>query len=300
MLLSIIEQQYFRLYGILVVLALSACATIVATTSTASPPELPPATTPTRSPGQQVDKTSKVWQIVPTDDLQHYSASISTQIQEISIPQAKRDSTVLKAQYTFGLTRSVDSTLIHGSIEQFSTQAGSTIGSETSSPVFPMAFTGFSANHEIHLNEPSDSSPCTTLQTALSVIPRSVFLAPLQVAVGTTWQDSTSFTVCSGSLTVKILDIKSYTLIGETEINGNSALSIEQKERAFSTGEGSQDQHRISMSGETQGTAHLTIDRVTGVLLELIANRSGKLSIQVSGRARQFLQTSTEIIRRVN
>lgn len=278
-------------------LALGACAT----TTASSNPEVPSVPAPTQSP-EHTFRTSKVWQILPTDALQHYTVSINTHIQELGSPEIRTDSTTSKAQYTLGLTRTSDSTFIKGSIEQFSTQAGTIIGYDSSSSVYPILFDGYSKNHEISFDVPSNtSSPCSsTSQAALSIIPRSIFLLPLQIRIGTTWRDSTSFMTCNGLLMIKIVDIKSYTVIGETEFSGNPALTIEQTERALSSGEGSQDQHLISIRGDTRGTGQLTIDTVTGLLLKLVANRRGTVSIQTSGRNHQFLQTSVETITRIN
>jgi hypothetical protein len=123
---------------------------------------------------------------------------------------------------------------------------------------------------------------------------------PLEIHTGDSWQDSTSSTTCNGSLPLNLIDKRDYRLVGETEYQGMKVLLVSRNEKALFYGEGSQDQHRITIRGQTLGTAQLYADPVTGLLLNITADNKTTLSVEASGRIQQFFQTSKEITTRAN
>lgn len=251
--------------------------------------------------------SSKSWRMSPTSETQHYSTLISTGIQQSTAGQISRDSITIKAQYNIGTTYASGSISLAGSIDSFVIQAGNRIGSEAVPVSFPVFFTGQIVNHELQLNLTGNaqssaitSLPCgTPAKTALTMIQRNLFVTPLQLQSGMTWQDSLSATSCSGSLLLNLTILRNYTIIGESTFHGIPALVVDITEKTLSNGEGSQDQHRLMIKGQGSMSGRLYIDRTTGSVLSLSSETRTSLQIQASGRLQQFMQTSTEITTRM-
>jgi hypothetical protein len=104
--------------------------------------------------------------------------------------------------------------------------------------------------------------------------------------------------VCSGTLPLTVISLRKFRVTEESQLDGNPALVLEQNEKTFSQGEGSQGQHRIFVEGHGSTTGQLYIDRASGELLQANLTSSDTLSIRSSGRVQQFLQSSTGITTR--
>lgn len=279
-------------------------------------PELPPVpvsrpdSTASGLPRENpTSSASRVWDITPNNSSNNYTSSVKTHIQQLTASGAEvEDSSFVQTRYAIKLDRRADTTVIEGSVTALLVQSGQRIGFSSPALLFPISFRGQFFNHELRFDGLtskgqilSSSVACESpSQMAISSVQRTFFLMPLQIKTGDTWQDSTSSTVCSGSLPITLIDKRTYKLLGETEFQGVKVLVLTRNERALFYGEGSQDQHRITIRGETLGTAQLYADPITGFLFNVTADSKTTLSIETSGRVQQFLQSSREVTARAN
>ena len=249
-------------------------------------------------------RTGSSWKITPTSQPQAYSTLLTTLVTETGGPGPRRqDSLTTRANYSISTTRTADSLSFTGSITSFSVQGSASEMSEAQ-PMFPIFFTGTLRNHGI-TTQRSDASVtgsnlCSDIdQASLRIVQHNLIPVPFELTDQQIWTDSTSSIICSGTLPLTLTSVRTFQIMGESEFEGSPALVIEQNERTFSRGEGSQGQHRIFM--ETQGLTNgrLYIDRSSGLLLA--ANLTNKLSlaIQSSGRTQHFTQISTETTQRI-
>jgi len=251
-------------------------------------------------PTKPLEKGSpRSWKFSATSEPQHYNTTETTTIQQSLATSTSTDSITTSARYTLSVTRSASLTSFAGSIDTFSRQAGNQIGFDLTSISFPVSFTGEIQNHELKLDvtgnsHTSESSPICALsaRSTFTVIRRNLYTVPPVLETGMTWQDSISTTSCKGLLELNLTSWRTYTVIGESTVNGKSVLEVDIKERTLSTGEGSQDQHRLIVQGDDTGSGQLYLDDITGSLVSLSFENHTTLHIQSSGRQQQFLQNS--------
>lgn len=280
-------------------LAATACTTSAPVSSL--PPPVPAPETTAQTP-ENTPLTASFWKIVPSSQPQRYSSELSTVISEINGSTARRDSLTTRATYSLSTSRSADSVSFSGSIDSYSLQGS---GSQTTQLRFdfPILFTGRIAEHNISSQRANTANTGSSLCGDSSRIPlriaeRALFVSPLELNNHQSWTDSTSSVVCSGTLPLTVFSIRKFRVVGESQLNGISALVIDQNEKTFSQGEGSQEQHRIFVEGHGSTTGHLYIDRASGGLLQAKLASSDTLFIRSSGRVQQFLQSSTAVTTR--
>ncbi len=250
-------------------------------------PEAPPRNARTR------------WTLSPSNETVRYVSTILATIQSDSSSTVTRDTVAQQTRFTLLTATNSGSTAFLGSITEISNLPGSQIGPNDWASTLPISFTGHITNGLMKIDElngriQSEELDCTNpMYSALSSIQRRVVVVPPQITNGTTWTDSLSTKLCNGLVPVSITSIRNSRVLGETEINGTPAILIERSERSFSTGEGSEGQHRILLKGETTGSARLYIDAHTGALLSSEGEQRTSLLV-TAGRSRRFTQVVRE------
>ena len=183
-------------------------------------------------------------------------------------------------------------------VKTFSIQGSTRTGLAGTPDQFPLSVRGRLEAGRLYLDTESDCASGTS--SAIPGIQRLVVQLPLQLRKDQTWTDSTSAAVCSGSVPVVLTTIRSYRVIGETEIHGQPALRLNREDRTTSQGEGSEGQHRIQLQSSGTGRGEVIIDRTTGALLESSITSTVAVIITTSGRAQRFTQISRELVSRLN
>lgn len=246
--------------------------------------------------------THRIWRTTPTEELQSYRSTIKTTIEEQNTQENRKFHFTTSADYSLRLLRSTSKIDLSGTVLNFQVNADKPDSLSPSSFEFPMIFSGKIADHNIFLrpsnsNKPTSLLPCNdSLQILLSVINRDLVIVPTEISTDQGWQDSTSSMICSGSVPVDVSMLRNYRITGETIVDGMSALQLERTEKLLASGQGSQGQHQISISGVGTGRGQIYVDRVTGTLLSLTATNEIELSIKSSGRTQMFTQRSEEIL----
>lgn len=129
--------------------------------------------------------------------------------------------------------------------------------------------------------------------SSLNLIHRSIIILPSKLFQGMIWTDSTSAATCSGVVPVITISTRTHRVVGEVGYEGHPALLLERDEETLTTGEGSQNQHRISIRVEGKASGKLYIDRVSGALLDSDMEQQADVTISAS-RLQRFKQTVKE------
>lgn len=268
---------------------------------TAVPPEtiplpVPVSTTPAGTLSGSPDRT---WTITPATQPQRYSSTASIILELISDSTKLRENITQQSRFSLLTGSASGSSSFLGSIESLTTQTPPRIGLAELSITFPVSFTGHIQNGTVLLdaiNGHPRTGPveCSTPAfSALNVIHRNIVILPAQLVQGMTWRDSTSTAGCSGNIPVNTIAIRSYRVMGETELSGRSALLLEKTEKVSSSGEGSENQHRILIRTEGSGAGKIYIDRSSGALLSAESEQQINVTI-TAGRVQRFIQVVKE------
>lgn len=257
--------------------------------------------TPIAPPSVETPARNRVasWSLVPAKQATRYVSTIIATIESTSEAQTTRDTIAQQTRFTLLTATNSGSTAYLGSITEISTLPGSRIGSSDRRPTLPVSFTGHISNGMMTLDElngrlDGGRVDCTDpAYSALGSIQHRVVVVPPEMTRSTAWTDSLKLTACNGIIPTTITSIRTSRVIGEGEIDAVAAILIEQTERAYSTGEGSEGQHRIFLKGETTGLTKLYIDAHTGALLSSEGEQQTNLTI-TAGQSRRFTQVVRE------
>ncbi len=239
------------------------------------------------------------WSIIAGTLPLEYSSTVTTTLELLSDSAAIHESVLQRSRFTLLTASASGSTSFLGSIHDLSTEAGNRIGQPDVRLSFPITFTGHVLNGVIVLDalngqaRKSREDCSDPALSALSLIHRNIIILPSRLIPGMTWSDSTSAAVCSGTVPITTTSIRTYRVAGESNHEGRPALLIERNEKILSTGEGSQNQHRISIKTEGKGFSKFYIDRVTGALLDSNGEQQTEITINAS-RLQRFKQTVRE------
>ena len=133
----------------------------------------------------------------------------------------------------------------------------------------------------------------------LSSIRRAIFVPPKEVARGVSWTDTITTTICHGMVPIMLAIVETFRPIGEISHRGFHSILIEHTARTTFSGEGSQDQHRVSLTGTGIGSGKLYLDPLSGLILESIGEERIALAIHSSGRKQQFTQLVNDTTTRI-
>jgi len=241
----------------------------------------------------------RTWTITPGAQPQRYSSTATIALELITDSTRIRENITQQSRFTLLTGSASGSSSFLGTIESLTTETPTRIGSAELPATFPISFTGHIQNGTVVLdavNGRPRTGPieCSTPAfSALNIIHRNIIILPAQLTQGMTWRDSTSTAGCSGSIPVNTIAVRSYRVAGETELSGRPALLLERTEKTLSTGEGSENQHRILIRTDGSGTGRVYIDRFSGALLSAESEQQINVTI-TAGRSQRFIQLVKE------
>lgn len=244
--------------------------------------------------------SGRSWIIVPATEPHAYRSTTTAVVELLSDSGSIRDSLTRLTTFSLLTATASGSTSFLGSVEAVSTSSGTRIEAPGPLPAWPLTFTGHITNAIVVLDALKDRSgnvalDCSSTALAtLKAVHRSIISLPAQLYQNLTWRDSTIFTGCSGTIPTTTISIRVFRVLGEIPHATGPAILLEETGKLFSTGEGSQDQHRIVIRSEGTATARVQVNRMSGALLEWDGQE--KTSILVTaGRSHRFTQTVREV-----
>jgi hypothetical protein len=90
--------------------------------------------------------------------------------------------------------------------------------------------------------------------------------------------------------------ISNYSVAGETTFANMPAVQIQRLDSLSAIGEGSEGQHRISITANGTGNTDLFFDVATGRLIGSRGLQTTRVNVTTSGRLAQFIQHVTETV----
>jgi hypothetical protein len=151
---------------------------------------------------------------------------------------------------------------------------------------------------------PADSAgafverPCAAPLSAPVALARDLLLLPpSQLAVGTTWSDSTVTTVCRGEVPVTTTAVRRYTVLGSARVGGGEAVAIERTSAITIAGSAQLRGRTVAVSGSGTGrtTFYASVER--GALLGADGSYETDLTIESATRRQQFTQATSQRVR---
>jgi hypothetical protein len=290
-----------RAISILSVFLCAACSGTPLVPGLPSPTPVPETTAELPRAGK---RSPDFWKITPSSQTRSYSSLLTTVITQNENPSSRRDSLTTQIIYSLSATQSSDTLRFSGFINTYEIE-GIQSQADISEPTLPIRFTGISADHVLVTQTVSsmknNSTACTDpSRFPIQTIQRNLFSLPLEITAQQTWTDSTVSIICNGTLPVTLTSVRTLQAKGESEFEGTPVLVLEENEKTFSKGEGSQGQHRIIIETRGVTTGRIYVERISGQLLTVNSTNSTLVSIQTSGRIQHFQQKSTEITRQVH
>ncbi|HEX6057414.1 MAG TPA: hypothetical protein VFZ11_00250 [Gemmatimonadaceae bacterium] len=140
--------------------------------------------------------------------------------------------------------------------------------------------------------------PCAAPLSAPVALARDLLLLPpSQLAVGTTWSDSTVTTVCRGEVPVTTTAIRRFTVLGSARVGGGETVAIERTSAITIAGSAQLRGRTVAVSGTGTGrtTFYASVER--GALLGADGSYETDLTIESGTRRQQFTQTASQRVR---
>jgi hypothetical protein len=137
---------------------------------------------------------------------------------------------------------------------------------------------------------PASGAPCDAA-AALATRARELFpRVPATLTAGATWTDSSTVDGCRGAIPTTTHTQSRYTVIGDTTVGGITVLQLHRADTISAKGDGTQGQHRITLSANGSASAELLLDPATGRFLSVDETQEMAVDVGTSGRNQRFLQ----------
>ena len=286
----------------LIFLAIVAC-----TRSASSPAGLPPEPLVGNHPASSpvVIRPGKSWTLTADSSPRHYLSTAQTTV-ELADSATIRDQVTRRVVFNLAFSTSSSGTRAVASIHEVSLSAGNRIGPSLPPVSLPFTIEGQIADGSLALQTATGQSgpgvlDCNNpVMAAFPSLQRAIVITPATVNSGMTWRDSSSTSSCSGSVPVSLTIIREYQVLGSSSYSGMPSILLERREIASFKGEGSQNQHRILISGTGTASSQIHLHPVSGQLMSLDGEHQADLVVISSGRLQKFRQVTREVISEVS
>ncbi|MBA3342132.1 MAG: hypothetical protein H0T48_09875 [Gemmatimonadaceae bacterium] len=287
--------------GITAVMLSTACSRTV---STSFP--LPARTDTSSSIPAITAKEPNSWKIAsPLGTEQTYISISFTTIELTSTTDTIREILQSRSEFTLGLNTADRTTTFRGALHKFSVNSAGRVASSKQIE-FPVEFTGTIAEGMLTLRLASQTQESSSIPNCsnpmlslLGSIRRAVFVAPREVTREVIWADSVTTTICHGMIPITLTMVETFRPAGEISHRGAHSILIEHTAKTIFSGEGPQDQHRVSLTGTGISSGKLYLDPLSGLILETIDEERTTLTVHSSGRRQQFTQVVTDTTTRI-
>jgi hypothetical protein len=154
------------------------------------------------------------------------------------------------------------------------------------------------AGGDVQVTDPAavTTTACDANATLTTRARQLIPTIPAHFAAGDHWRDSTTTDGCRGMIPAESTLISNYTVTGETTFVNMPVVQIHRLDSLSANGEGSEGQHRISVTANGTGNTDLFFDVTTGRLIGSNGLQTSLVNVTTSGRLAQFIQRVTETI----
>lgn len=246
------------------------------------------------------------WRFTPSRQPHRYTSITTVDIEEISPATGSavtlgRESLVQEARYSISLSGNPSTLRFSGTVEAFSNTGGSRVTTvDRPAVVLPVSFSGRLEKGSLVIDELTGQSQKSFVNCAtptafvLSVLQRNIQAIPAELMSGSTWTDSSTTSICTGSTPSQITAIRTYRVLGEADYASQKVIVVERSDQTRATGDGSDNQHRVLFNSTGVGTTRIYVDPTSGVTIGTEGDQRTTVVITASGRSQQFLQSIKE------
>ena len=177
-------------------------------------------------------------------------------------------------------------------VDSFSTASQGLIGS-TQPVSLPVQISGLLDS----LNTGIDSTvqSCDPVRSNLDTDVRNLLIPfPSQLSVGASWRDSVARIACYGTIPVRAIVVRRFSIVGRTSFNGQNAVTVQRADSVTAHGEGRQQQHQLIVDVNGTGTATYYLIPELGRLMHLTTSQDLDFAIRASGRTNRFREAVKE------
>lgn len=245
------------------------------------------------SPPQPIIESSDngPWVFAYRSDTIRYRISRSAAIEAQTDSGIRREITTNNTHEVLSLSVSSDTVHYSAAVDTFSTGTQGSIGSVPQISV-PVEVSGVIDSISAAPDSLTSRPSCNPVESSLRADVRNLLIKfPTQLAIGLSWRDSTTATVCYGTIPLQALVIRRFSVVGKTSYAGQGVVAIQRADTVSAHGEGRQQQHQLLIDAIGTGAATYFISPEQGLLSHLTANQDIDFVIRTSARTSKFRES---------
>lgn len=178
-------------------------------------------------------------------------------------------------------------------VDTFSTTTQQLIG-QVQPVQLPVQVSGFVFGDSLVVST-DDSVSCSPAHSALITDLRNLIIQlPTQLLAGSTWRDSVQLAGCQAMIPMQSHIVRSYTVSGQIEYEGDPTLVIQRIDTIHAQGSGAQHQHQIELEASGTGSASYYLNLRSGVVTHLVIVQDLDLGVTASGKSRHLRQSTKQ------
>lgn len=234
------------------------------------------------------------WAFSYHSDTLRYQVSRSAIIESQTDSGPHREIATNNTHEVLSLSVVGDTVRYTAAIDTFSTAAQGLIGI-VPQVTLPVSVSGMLDSVASASDSVSPAASCNPVQSSLANDLQNLLIRfPAQLSAGASWRDSTSKAVCYGTIPMKAVVIRRFTVVGESDYNGGNAILVQRVDSISALGEGRQQQHHLTVDATGTGSATYFLDAEQSSLLHLKSDQSLEFLIRVASRASRFRESAKQ------
>ena len=255
-----------------------------------------PAPTPQPTePAPQPIKTSDIgpWIFAYRSDTIRYQINRSAAVEAQTDSGTRRELSTNNTHEILAL--SVDSSRVsyRATVDTFSTANQGLIGAVQPVTV-PSTISGVLDTASVN-DSTAAIEQCDPVRSVLEGDVRNLLINfPAQLAPGTSWRDSTTRVACYGTIPMRAVVVRTFSVVGRTFFNGDTPIAVQRTDSIIAHGEGRQQQHLVAVDASGIGGAVYYLSPERGRVVHLSTTQDLGFKIRASGRTSQFRETVKE------
>jgi hypothetical protein len=278
-------------------LGITACA--AGTHSGILPPE--PSANPENTSLAVIDPSTSTWTFQTDREPHRYQLTNTTTFKLQADSAQLEQKATTSIIFSLAIDSNDPSGRISGEISQLSIQPRPTERSPDN--ILPIAFSAWRNDHRLQIQvqraRPTTIPCADSITTHIRPLISQLSAIPRTIQREAHWRDSVVALGCQGTIPLEVQIVYNYHVIGETQLSNHRVILIQRSDSIHTSGEGSQDQHRIGIESTGTGQTQLFLDVTTGRLLNSSSQFSTNILTQSSGREVRFSQQSKETVRSI-
>ena len=261
---------------------------------TSAKPVTPSAGTPTPIPVITPTAAATSWVFRYSPTVSSYRISRSAAIEAPTDSGMRREVSTNTTHETISLEILGDTTKILATVDTFSTISKGATGLEP--PVqLPVQLAAVLDRDSLAITWNVTSGLCNVLESTVATDLRNLLPHfPDSLSIGLTWKDSAAVDGCQAGIPMKSRYMRSFRVMGEAKQDNLPVLVVQRIDSVQAHGEGTQQQHRITLDAVGAGGATYYLDFNNGRIVRIDLSQDSNLTITASGKTTRFRQNARE------